>query len=270
MQARIQALVASGVPLDKASAQARSETGQLAAPGPNNVYLGTYNPTTGQNEYSAGPSKGPPNLTPLGVAKAQTAGAGGMGSGPVMARVGQFGEMLKKLPDLYAAMENLDVGLGPSAAQDIAEHGVHVPLVGTLPGSKGVGSALVNRTPQFAQYQAALAPAVLAAAHAMSGARINQGQLDKIQSSIELKPGDFRNPNVRAQKEKNLIDLVNSIGGSLPAQGVAGQEAQMDPTVMDAMVAKGYRRSAGGATPVASPASGGKTVVINGKTYRVP
>lgn len=137
---------------------------------------------------------------------------GGAGSAPVMAKVGQFGEMLKKLDDVYSASEGMDVGLGQSASRDIAEHGVGIGSA-RIPGTQGVGNLLMNRTPQYAQYQAALSPFILAAAHALSGARITQDQVAQIRKSVEMAPGDFANPTVRAQKEKNLMDLVNSIGG---------------------------------------------------------
>lgn len=165
---------------------------------------------------------------------------------PLAARVGQFGEMLKKSSDIMPMVDDMDVTLGKSAARDLAEGGVHVPFFGTVPGTKGVGERLMANSPAYAQYQAALQPFILAAAHAMSGARINADQTEKIRKSIELAPGDFHNKNVRDQKQKNLIDLINSIGGSLPPGGVDDQEAQMDEAQLTALAARGYKRRGGG------------------------
>ncbi len=188
---------------------------------------------------------------------------------PIAAKVGQFGEMLKKAHDLTSMTDNLDVTMGQSATRDLAEHGVHVPLLGTIPGSKGVGNALMNHSASYTQYQAALSPFILAAAHALSGARINQDQVEQIRKSIELAPGDFANKEVRAQKEKNLIDLINSIGGSLPVDAISAQEGQMDEPSLAGLAARGYRRT-GGSTPAVAPSSGGRTVILNGKTYHLP
>lgn len=185
----------------------------------------------------------------------KTAPGQGPGSAPMAAKVGQFGEMLKKYQDLIGSMEGLDVGLSQSAARDIAEHGIGIGSA-RIPGTKGLGSMLVNKTPQYAQYQAALSPFILAAAHALSGARINQDQVAQIRQSIELQPGDFTNPTVRAQKEKNLVDLINSIGGSLPEEAIVAQEDQMDPKAIDALVARGYKRRRTTAAPKAGPTSG--------------
>lgn len=171
------------------------------------------------------------------------AGAGGL-SGPIAAKVGQFGEMLKKTHDLLNAQEALEVGLGNSAAQDVAAHGVGIGHM-RVPGTQGVGSLLVNRTPEYATYQAALEPLILAAAHAMSGARINNEQAQMIRQSIEIKPGESKQS--RAQKLKNLMDMTNSIGGALPPDAVATQEAQMDPAQIAKLQAHGYRAGRHGA-----------------------
>jgi hypothetical protein len=176
---------------------------------------------------------------------------------PMAAKVGQYGEMLKKTKDLLGATESLQVSLGNSAASDVAQHGVGAFGM-TVPGSRGVGSLLANRSPEYATYQAALTPWVLAAAHALSGARINQDQVTQIRNSIEIKPGDP--PPTRAQKLKNMLDLVNSIGGSLPSDAVASQEAQMGPGEMDILRGHGYRASAaGGAAPHAAGSGGQPT-----------
>ncbi|MGJ0510254.1 MAG: hypothetical protein ACR652_24680 [Methylocystis sp.] len=175
---------------------------------------------------------------------------------PIAAKVGQFGEMLKKYEDLTKSMESLDVGVGNTAARDLSEHGLHVPLFGTIPGTKGIGSALMNHTPEYARYQAALSPFYLAAAHALSGARINQDQVEQIRKSIEIAPGDFANKEVRAQKEKNIIDLINSIGGSLPEDAIADQENQMSPEAIAMITERGYKpRKKGTATPASSNSS---------------
>ena len=116
---------------------------------------------------------------------------------PLAARVGQFGEMLKKSADLMPMVDDMDVTLGKSMARDIADHGI-----AGLPGTKGLGEAMVAKSPAYAQYQAALQPFILAAAHAMSGARINQDQTEKIRKSIELAPGDFANQNVQETEAK--------------------------------------------------------------------
>lgn len=176
--------------------------------------------------------------------KGQTAGQGALAA-PMAAKVGQFGEMLKKAHDLTALTDNLDVSVGESATRDLAEHGLHIPLVGTVPGTKGIGNAMMSHSPEYSQYQAALAPFILAAAHALSGARINQDQVEQIRKSIELAPGDFANKAVRAQKEKNMIDLINSIGGSLPKDAIGEQEGQMDEASLAALSGRGYRRIGG-------------------------
>jgi hypothetical protein len=175
------------------------------------------------------------------------AGTGNLAA-PIAAKVGQFGEMLKKASDLTALTDNLDVTVGQSTTRDLAEHGVHIPFIGTMPGSKGVGSMLQSHSPEYSQYQAALSPFILAAAHALSGARINQDQVEQIRKSIELAPGDFGNKNVRAQKEKNMIDLINSIGGSLPKEAISAQEGQMDEKAILDLVGRGYRRIGGETT----------------------
>lgn len=182
----------------------------------------------------------------------------GAGSAPMAAKVGQFGEMLKKAHDVFGAADQMDVTLGQSAANDVAQHGVHIPLLGTVPGSKGAGNLMLSNSPQYAQYQAALSPFILAAAHALSGARINQDQVEQIRRSIELAPGDFGNPQVRQQKEKNLIDLINSIGGSLPQDQITAQEGQMDPEAIKAMTSRGYRVRTG-STPQRRSTDGKKS-----------
>lgn len=208
-------------------------------------------------------------VTPTGaLAKGPVGGTGALAA-RIAAKVGQFGEMLKKAHDLTSMTDNLDVTVGQSATRDLAEHGLHVPLFGTVPGSKGVGSVLMGQSPQYAQYQAALSPFILAAAHALSGALINQDQVEQIRKSIELAPSDFTNKEVRAQKEKNMIDLINSIGGSLPKDAIDAQESQMDEPSITGLVGRGYRRVGGPAKD--APTTGtGKTVVINGKTFTLP
>lgn len=195
----------------------------------------TFNTKTGEMKSS-------------GVAKPGAAGGVGALSGPIAAKVGQYGEMVKKASDLLPQMDALEVALGPSAAQDVAEHGVKI--FGThIPGTQGVGSMVLNRSPAYAKYQAGLSPFILAAAHALSGARINADQTEQIRHSIEFKPGD--SPAVRAQKRKNMIDLVNSIGGALPPDAVAEQEGQMDPSALASLRGYGYKSRSGG-TPAAS------------------
>lgn len=181
----------------------------------------------------------------LGSGKAPT-GANGALAAPMAAKVGQAGEMLKKASDLLPAMDALDVHLGGSAAQDIATHGLGVGSL-RIPGTQGLGSAMLNNAPDYATYQASLSPFVLAAAHALSGARINDEQVKQIRSSIELKPGDT--PQVRAQKKKNVIDLMNSINGSLPPDAVAAQEAQMDAPALTTLRNGGYKGAAKATTP---------------------
>lgn len=187
-----------------------------------------------------------------GLSPKPSAAAGALAA-PIAAKVGQFGEMLKKAHDLTSLTDNLDVSVGQSATRDLAEHGFHVPLIGTLPGSKGLGNAMMSKAPEYAQYQAALSPFILAAAHALSGARINQDQVEQIRKSIELAPGDFTNKAVRAQKEKNMIDLINSIGGSLPKDAIGEQEGQMDEPSIQGLMGRGYKRVGG---HVVAPAGG--------------
>jgi hypothetical protein len=167
---------------------------------------------------------------------------------PMAAKVGQAGEMIKKASDLLPTMETLNVSLEESAAQDQATHGVGALGI-HIPGTQGIGSAMVNRTPEYAKYQAALTPFVLAAAHAIGGARISDIQISQIRNSVEIKPGDSK--TVRAQKFKNLTDLVNSIAGSLPPDAIAAQEKQMDPNAMTLLRGYGYR----GGKDTSSPAT---------------
>lgn len=201
---------------------------------------------------------------------------------PMAAKVGQFGEMLKKSHDLFPSMDALDVKLGGSAAQDVATNGVGVGHA-RIPGTRGLGSMMLSHTPEYATYQAALTPFVLAAAHALSGARINNEQVNQIRASIELTPG--MSPQERTQKRKNLIDLVNSIGGSLPANAIGEQEGQMSPAEIAVLQGYGYKTrgaaKAAGANPptgdidlgkpdAAAPSTGTHTVTIGGKKYVVP
>jgi hypothetical protein len=157
---------------------------------------------------------------------------------PLAAKVGQAGEMIKKAYDLLPQMDALDVDVPESAAQDIAQHGLGIGHA-RIPGTQGVGSMLLNRTEPYSKYQASLSPFILAAAHALSGARINQDQVEQIRHSIEYKPGDSK--NVKAQKRKNMVDLVNSISGSLPANAIAEQEDQMDAGSIALLKGYGYR-----------------------------
>lgn len=225
-------------------------------PPPTNVFM----PGVGEDGKTpttfVGKSKGAAQLQSTGVARPKAGAAGGVLSGPIAAKVGQFGEMLKKTHDLLDATEGIDVGLGNSAAQDVAAHGVRV-LGHSLPGTQGLGSMAVNRTPQYAKYQAALTPLVLATAHALSGARINPEQVEQIRASIEIKPGESKES--RAQKLKNLMDLTNSIGGSLPPDAVATQEGQMEPQQIAKLRSHGYRggqqHAQQGAAPSGAPAS---------------
>lgn len=177
---------------------------------------------------------------PYAAGQAVPGKAGGASNlaAPVAARVGQFGEMLKKTAQILPIMDALDVNLGNSTAQDIAENGIGVGGY-HIPGTKGLGSAMMNRSSRYAEYEAAASPLVLAIAHALSGARINKDQTDKIRESIVYAPGD--SPAVKAQKRKNLVDMVNSVGGSLPVDAVAAQEAQMDPSAMTSLRGYGYR-----------------------------
>ena len=171
---------------------------------------------------------------------------------PLAAKVGQFGEMLKKADDLFPAMEALNVKLASSAAQDIAAHGIGV-AGHAIPGSRGLGSMMLNRSPEYAKYQAALSPLVLAAAHAISGARISNEQVAQIRESIEIKPGD--QPPIVAQKVKNVVDLINSIGGSLPADAIMFQESQLTPEQLQRVQGYGYqlRQPDQSRTPQAAP-----------------
>lgn len=195
---------------------------------------------------------------------------------PMAAKVGQFGEMLKKADDLLPSMEALDVSLGQSAANDVAQHGVGVMGM-HIPGTQGVGSALVNRTPEYSRYQASLSPFILAAAHALSGARINQDQIAQIRQSIEIKPGDSQ--PVRQQKLKNVVDLINSIGGALPDEAVTAQESQMAPDQIERLSGYGYKaresatqpNDAGGdinlSGPVAKPAKPAKASGFDAESF---
>lgn len=179
--------------------------------------------------------------TPIEGLSPKPTATGGL-SAPLAARVAQAGEMMKKYKDLIDTSDKLNVSVGSSAARDLAERGLHVPFLGTMPGSKGVGNLLMDQSPDYATYQAALAPFRLAVAHAMSGARIGDMQREEINRGIEMGPGDFANPTVRKQKEKNMIDFMNSIGGSLPRDAIAEQEGQMDESALQALVGRGYRR----------------------------
>lgn len=165
---------------------------------------------------------------------------------PMAAKVGQAGEMIKKAADLLPKMEALSVSLGQSAAQDQATHGLGALGV-HIPGTQGVGAAIVSRSPEYAQYQAALTPFVLAAAHSIGGARINDTQIAQIRNSVEIKPGESKAS--RDQKIKNLVDLVNSIAGSLPPDAISQQEGQMEPGLINVLRGYGYR---GGTTPQSS------------------
>lgn len=179
-----------------------------------------------------------PRAQAAGMHAPSKAGQGGALAGPIAAKVGQFGEMLKKASDLMPATDALNVSLNSSAAQDVAAHGIGAFGM-HIPGSQGAGSLMVNHSPEYATYQAALSPFVLAAAHALSGARINDTQVQQIKASIEIKPGDT--PQVRQQKHKNIIDLINSIGGSLPGDAIGAQEDQMEPASVEALKGLGYR-----------------------------
>lgn len=194
--------------------------------------------------------------TPRGEAAGMHAPSkAGQGAGnlpaPLAAKVGQAGEMIKKAYDLLPRMDALDVDVPESAAQDVAQHGIGIGHA-RIPGTQGVGSLLLNRTAPYSTYQAALSPFILAAAHALSGARINQDQVEQIRHSIEYKPGDSR--EVKAQKRKNMIDLVNSISGSLPAGAIAEQEDQMDPGSIALLKGYGYRGAKRSQTPPPSQA----------------
>ena len=187
----------------------------------------------------------------------------------IAARVGQFGEMLKKAQDVFAVTDNLNITVGQSAAEDIAEHGFGLGSM-RIPGTKGIGSMMVNNSPEYSQYQAALTPWVLAAGHAQAGLRVSDVQFDKIRKSVELKPGDFNNPNVVKQKNKNFIDLINSIGGSLPETAIVKQEDQMWEDEMQSMIDRGYKRvgrGASGASRVGGPSEDQKNWDAAAKKY---
>lgn len=191
--------------------------------------------------------------TPRSQAAGQRVPGKGQGAGnlpaPLAAKVGQAGEMMKKAYDLLPRMDKLDVDVGNSAAQDVAAHGVGIGPV-RIPGTQGVGSLMLNHSEPYATYQAALSPFILAAAHALSGARINQDQVEQIRHSIEYKPGD--SPGVKAQKRKNMLDLVNSIAGSLPSDAIAAQEDQMEPNALTQLTSYGYRRAKRAGAPSVS------------------
>lgn len=183
---------------------------------------------------------------------------------PMALRVGQFGEMLKKGADLLPATDALNVALGSSAARDLAQ-GAHMSA---LPGMSALGHMMMNSVPEYSKYQAALTPFVMAAAHATGGARITQEQINQIRAGIEIQPKDP--PAVRQQKVKNLVDLMNSVGGALPSSAVATQEDQMDPEQFKLVQGYGYKAAARAEAAAAAGApapSGGSFRSKTGKVY---
>lgn len=205
---------------------------------PNNVFQSGIG-SDGKPTIFAGKSKGAPNLTDTGINKPVSAASGALAA-PVAFRVGQAGEMLKKAADILPMLDQLRVGLAQSSAADIANNGVGIAGM-HIPGTKGVGNLMMNNDPRFATYQAALGPLSIAAAHANAGLRVSDAQMAKIQKNMEVAPGDVANPTVMAMKKKNMVDLINSIVGSLPPEAVAAQEAQMDPAALAMLKAAGYR-----------------------------
>lgn len=186
-------------------------------------------------------------LTPTGVGTL-VSGAASSTNAALASKSGQFGEMLKKSADLLPEMDALDVKLGQSAANDVAS--AHVGSF-HIPGTAGIGNLMVNQWPEYQRYQATLTPFVLANAHALSGARINQEQAQMIQRSIEMQPAD--SPIVRKQRIKNVVDQLNSVAASLPPEDVARQEAQMDPATLQILRQYGYRGAEMGRTHSPSP-----------------
>lgn len=191
-------------------------------------------------------------------------GAAGAGNLPaaVAQKVGLFGDMLKSGADLLPRMKALDVALSQSAANNIAsgamEH-LHIP------GMAGIGQMIMNRSPEYAAYQAALTPFLIATAHALSGARISNEQIDQLRKSIEIQPGD--SAALRQQKMVTLMNWMNSQGGALPGSAVTAQEDQMDPKALDLLHQYGYRGAprAAAAAPV-----GAGSITVNGRTYKLP
>lgn len=213
------------------------------APKPDQIQFLTSQDAQGNPVYAIG-NKTTQTITPTGTpTKPPAAGAVKNLPAPLAAKVGQAGEMIKKAADVLPMIEGLNVSLGQSASADIASHGIGIKGIATVPGSKGLGNMMMNNKPAYAQYQAALSPFILAAAHALSGARINQDQVEQIRKSIEIAPGDVSNPQVVEQKRKNMLDLINSIAGSLPADAISLQESQIDEKALKALEGYGYKRA---------------------------
>jgi hypothetical protein len=229
-------------------AQIGAKYGYHAPPG-NVVVTGIG--ADGKPTIFSGKNRGDLNLHDTGVSK-PVSGAAGALAAPVAFRVGQAGEMLKKAADIFPMLDQLRVGLSQSSAADIANNGVGIAGM-HIPGTKGVGNMMMNNDPKFATYQAALGPFAIAAAHANAGLRVSDAQMAKIQKNIEVLAGDIANPTVMAMKKKNVVDLMNSIVGSLPPDAVAAQEDQMDPSTLAMLRDAGYR----GARRVAPAGSSG-------------
>lgn len=213
---------------------------EAPAPPPTNVYLPSVDPVTHETTYSVVPNRGPVNPKATGLVKPAT---GGMGGGaPLAARASQFGLALSSAGDALPLHDKMASGKGvPFGLQSAAQTAHGEGYVSKIPFGQELGNRLLNSNPEYATYEAAMPALVLAGAHAVSGARINQEQIHQLTASMKLAPGDAK---VSAdQKKANLIDFLNAVRVSLPPDLAAQQESQVDPKTLSYLKSIGYGKA---------------------------
>lgn len=149
-------------------------------------------------------------IEPTDVNAKPTSAQGG-GSAPVSQRAMFMGEVARKAADVLPFLDTGHIGLLGATARDVAHEGI----LGA-PGSKDLGNFLMNHIdPKLAAYNAGTAELTLNAGHALGGVRGgSESQMKQLGQSLELHSGDT--PPARAQKIRNVADLLSSMFASLP------------------------------------------------------
>jgi len=168
------------------------------------------------------------------------------GSAPMAARVGQMGLALRAAGKLIPMHEQLGTSGIPLGAQTAAETAGGGNVASHLPGAKEFSNIVLAGSGDYAVYKAGLPNLILGATHAISGARINQQQADLLASGLELRQGDEQNPAIGSKKLDDMVDFLNSMRASLPADAVAKEEAGIDAQTMAVLKQHGYGNAPNG------------------------
>lgn len=168
------------------------------------------------------------------------AAAGAGSSAPIAVRAGQMGLALRSAGDLFPLHDSLAKSGIPFGAEEAEKTATGQSMLSKLPFATELGNRALNSKSNgdYAQYNSILPNLLLASAHAISGARINQEQVKLLSQGLKLSPGD--NDMTKAQKLTNLADFLNSMKASLPPQVAQQVEESIDPATKAILVKHGY------------------------------